>query len=460
MRIYDKLYRHLLLPFFDRVVKQRQTVDFWKSAEVTQWSSLGQLEKFQVDALRNLLHHASTTCDYYGNHWRSLGLDTASMQSLEDFQRWPLITRETIRQNRFSMRTNAAIKRMTKATGGSSGEPLQFDLDSGSNDRRTAMMWRGYNWADGAPGTRQLYVWGTAVGRVPTWKQIKVDLHHRFDNHLVLSCFEFTPEKMRTHFDRMNRYRADVIVAYTNPLYEFARYIQGEGLIPFSPRSIIVGAEKLHGFQRHLIEEVFQAPVFETYGSREFMLIGAECEKHSGLHLSMENLLVEVLDDDGTPTLPGREGNIVITDLFNYGMPFVRYVNGDRAVAGFEMCSCGRGLPLLKQVVGRQLDTLDTPDGRKIPGEFFPHLIKEFPSIRRFQVIQEAVERIILKLVVDGRNLTVVDRENLLNEIHKCAGDAVDIQLQLVDDIPLTKAGKLKVVVRAFTPNVPGGLAT
>ncbi len=449
MIMYDKLYRNLLLPFFDGVLKGRQTVAHWKRAEKTQWLSRKELEDSQLDSLRQLLTHAATTCPYYGDLWKSTGLDLSSLQSLSDFQRWPLITRETIRHNRLRMRTTADVKRMSKATGGSSGEPLQFDLDSGSNDRRTAMMWRGYDWAGGAPGTRQLYVWGTAVGNVPAWKRWKVDLHHRFDNHLVISCFEFTPEKMRGHFERMNGYRADVIVAYTNPLYEFARYIQREGLTPVSPKSIIVGAEKLHQFQRQLIEQVFRAPVFETYGSREFMLIGAECDRHTGLHLSMENLLVEVLDDDGSPTRPGLEGNVVITDLFNYAMPFIRYVNGDRAIAGFEACSCGRGLPLLKAVVGRQLDTLDTPDGRKVPGEFFPHLIKDFPAIRRFQVIQETIEQITLKLVVDGGNLTVADREKLLSQIHSCTGTTVDIRLQMVDDIPLTNAGKLKVVVHA-----------
>ena len=456
MKMYDKLYRHVLLPLFDGAVKGRDTVAHWKQAEATQWSSRQQLEENQLASLRNLLTHAAKTCPYYEELWKTLGLDAASLQSLNDFQRWPLIMRETIRQNRLAMRTTTSVKRMTKATGGSSGEPLQFDLDSGSNDRRTAMMWRGYNWAGGAPGTRQLYVWGTAVGNIPRWKRMKIDLHHRFDNHLVLSCFEFTPEKMRMHFERMNRYQAEVIVAYTNPLYEFARYIQRERLIPVSPKSIIVGAEKLHPFQRELIEDVFKAPVFETYGSREFMLIGAECEKHSGLHLSMENLVVEVLNDDGSPTPAGVEGNVVITDLYNYAMPFIRYVNGDRAIAGYELCSCGRGLPLLKQVVGRQLDTLDTPDGRKIPGEFFPHLIKDFPAIRRFQVIQESVEQITLNLVVDGGNLTLVEKENLLSEIHKCAGTAVKVCLQSVEDIPLTKAGKLKVVVRNVSPIVSG----
>jgi phenylacetate-CoA ligase len=232
-------------------------------------------------------------------------------------------------------------------------------------------------------------------------------------------------------------------------VYEFARYIEATGKPVWTPQSIIVGAEKLHDFQRETIERVFKAPVFETYGSREFMLIGAECSHHTGLHLSLENLLVEVLDDDGRPTPAGDEGNVVITDLFNYGMPFVRYVNGDRAVAGFEMCPCGRGLPLLKKVVGRQLDTLKTPDGRRVPGEFFPHLIKDFPVIRRFQVVQADLGTIVLKVVVSGV-LLQADQDRLLETIRQCTGEQVHLDLQLVDDIPLTKAGKLKVVVSAM----------
>ena len=447
--MYAQLYRHLLLPFFDGVVKGRQTITHWQRAEETQWWSRAQLEEFQLKSLRALMQHAAATCPFYGADWRERGLSPQLIHSLDDLREWPLLTRETIRRNRINLRTTSPdIRRMTKATGGSSGEPLQFDLDSGSNDRRTAMMYRGYGWANGAPGTKQLFIWGSALGSVPPWKRLKMDLHHAFDRHLVLSCFEFTPDKMRQHFDRMNRYRAEVIVAYTNPLYEFAQFLKRESLTPVSPGSIIVGAEKLHDFQRTLIEEVFRAPVFETYGSREFMLIGAECNQHAGLHLSMENLLVEILDEDGSPTPAGQEGNVVITDLFNYGMPFVRYVNGDRAVAGFETCSCGRGLPLLRKVVGRQLDMLVTPDGRKIPGEFFPHLIKDFPAIRRFQVVQEAIAHITLKLVVEG-GLTLAEREQLLGEIRRCTGTLVEIELQLVDDIPLTKAGKLKVVVNA-----------
>lgn len=451
--MYRSLYQNVFLPFFDRVVKRRKTLDYLSEFERSQWLSREQLEKRQLVALRKLLLHAFKLCPYYRKEWRLLGLNPADVDSLDDFTAWPIIDRSTIREHRAEMRWTIPFPLITKATGGSSGEPLQFDLNTDSNDRRTAQMFRGYGWAGGEPGTKQLFIWGGALSTVPMWKRWKMALHHRLDRHLVLNCFEFTPERMRRHFKRLNRYRPEVIVAYTNPLYEFARFLDEHRLKPVAPRSIIVGAEKLHGFQRELIQRVFQAPVFETYGSREFMLIGAECDRHAGLHLSMENLLVEILDDDGQPTPPGEEGNVVITDLFNYGMPFVRYVNGDRAIAGFKMCRCGRGLPLLKQVTGRRLDTLTTPDGRTIPGEFFPHLIKEFPAIRRFQVVQRDPAIITLKLVAP--DLSADDQSVLLDAIHACTGFTVEIELEFVDDIPLTKAGKLKVVVRETSVGVP-----
>lgn len=449
--MYGLLYRHLLLPLFDGLIKGRRTLPYWRAAEESQWWSRDQLEQFQLCALRNLLHHAATTCPFYQQLWRTRELDPGRVQSLNDFHAWPLVTRETIREHRLRMRTRLPMKLLTKGTGGSSGEPLQFDLCHDSNDRRTAMMYRGYGWAGGQPGTKQLYIWGSHVGHVPAWKRWKAALHHRLDRHCVLSCFEFTPEKMEAHWQSLKRYRPEVIVAYTNPLYEFARFLKIHNYRPYVSRSVIVGAEKLHDFQRALIEDVFQVPVFETYGSREVMLIGAECERHAGLHVTMENLLVEILDDHGRPTPVGEEGNIVVTDLFNYGMPFIRYVNGDRGIASIETCPCGRGLTLLKKVTGRRLDVLETPDARKIPGEFFPHLIKEFPSVRRFQVEQTAREQIIVRLVADG-GFTLADRQLLVDEIRKVAGDVVQIDLQYVDHIPLTRAGKHNVVIQRLRP--------
>jgi phenylacetate-CoA ligase len=127
-------------------------------------------------------------------------------------------------------------------------------------------------------------------------------------------------------------------------------------------------------------------------------------------------------------------------------MPFVRYANGDRAVAGLGTCTCGRGLPLLRGVVGRRLDVVRTPDGRSVPGEFFPHLMKDYPAIRQFQVVQEELNRVQIRLVLNNQ-LSEENRTSLNREIRNVLGPAIDFDFLGVDDIPLTPAGKHRVVV-------------
>jgi phenylacetate-CoA ligase len=160
----------------------------------------------------------------------------------------------------------------------------------------------------------------------------------------------------------------------------------------------------------------------------------------------MENLLVEIVDDDGQPTPDGQEGNALITDLMNIGMPFIRYRNEDRAVAGWKTCRCGRGLPLLRQVVGRQLDVLNTPDGRLVPGEFFPHLLKDVSAIRRFQVTQHSPTDIALRVVTHSE-WCGEQRSRIETECRQLLGPAVRFSIEEVADIPLTALGKHRVVV-------------
>lgn len=436
------IHGRLLLPLYEGCVKGRRTYRYWRELDRSQWLSKHALEELQFQRLRRLLDHAYSRSAYYRNEWDRLGIHPRDVQAPGDFQRWPILTRESIRVHRAAMRTTPRL--ISKSTGGSSGEPLHFDLDHDSNDRRTAAWHRGYGWAHAAPGTRQLYLWGVPPGHRSGASRLKDRLYQALYRRHVVSCFELTPGFERTFLRTLDRDRPDSIVAYVNPLYEVARRLEETGAAPhFRPRSIVVGAEKLHSFQREVIERVFGAPVFETYGSREFMLIGAECEHHSGLHLTAENLLVEIVNPEGQPTPEGQEGDLIVTDLTNRGMPFIRYATGDRAIAGLTCCPCGRGLPLLRKVVGRQLDLIRGAGGVIVPGEFFPHLIKDFPAVRRFQVVQEADGRIRLLLVTHAMAST--DRTRLERIIR----DTVDPHTQFEDvtDIPLSRAGKHRVVV-------------
>lgn len=444
------LHRHILLPAFETGFKRRKVFRYWKELERSQWLPRAELEQLQWERLRRLLAHAVRTCPFYQQELQRRGLDPTRIRRLEDFRQWPVIDRATVRAHRLAMRsTQPGSRLIAKCTGGSTGMPLHFDFDAASLDRRYAAWHRGYSWAGAGPGTKQLYFWGAPPGPQPLWRQYKDALYHWLYRRHVVNSFNFREEHVPEFLDLLRRYRPDVLVAYTNPLYELARAVIERGLQPYTPKTILVGAEKLHPFQRELIERAFRAPVFETYGSREFTLIAAECEKREGLHLTMEHYLFEVLDDEGRPTPPGQEGNVVLTDLFNYGMPFIRYANGDRAVAGWETCSCGRGLPLLKGVTGRQLDIIKTPDGRLVPGEFFPHLLKEFPAVKRFQVVQEGLDRVQLRVVLKG-DWNAGERDLLEREIRGVLGPAVHFDLLPVEEIDLTPTGKFRVVVSRF----------
>lgn len=443
----------ILIQLYDTFVKRRRTFHYLAALERTQWLPRDELERLQFDALRRMIEHAYAHCPYYRRSWGELGLTPHSLDRPADLARWPIIDRDTIRAERAEMRSRAGkMPLLAKATGGSSGVPLRFDLNFDSNDRRLAASYRGYGWAGAAPGAKQLLLWGTLNNGVPPGRRWKDAIYNRLYRREVLNCFEFKDDRAACFAARLAHLRPDAIIAYTGPMYAWARALQEQGIRPYSPGSIVVGAEKLHPFQRELIECVFAAPVFETYGSREFMLIGSECERHDGLHLTMEHLLVEVLDDEGRPTPDGQEGNVVITDLYNYGMPFIRYANGDRAVAGWAECGCGRGLPLLRKVVGRRLDILSTPDGRQIPGEFFPHLLKEFAAIKRFQVLQERPDEIELRLVTTG-GWTPDDQRRLHEQVSAVTGPALTMNYRQVDDIALTTSGKLQVVVNRCAPS-------
>ena len=445
-RAIDWIHGRVLIPAFESQLKGRRTFDYWQELERSQWLPTADIEALQLARLRQILTHAATTCPYYRDTWRDAGLDPATVTDLESFRRWPITGKPVRRAHRDGIRSEApGIRMLTKGTSGSSGEPFAIDYDEGSLQRRVAAAFRGYAWAGAPPGVKQFYFWGEPVFARPAAAVRKDRLHHRLYRRHLHNSLTFQESRVRAVLEDYERANAAVIVAFTRPLYEWARVMQAEGLRPTPPRAIIVGAEKLHDFQRAVIEEVFAAPVFETYGSREVMLIGAECDRHRGLHITSEHLLVEIVDDNGAPVPAGVEGRVILTDLFNMGAPFIRYDIGDRAVASDRRCECGRGLPLLERVVGRQLEVVATRDGRRIPGEVFPFLFKDQYEIARYQATQESADRLVIRVQL-RQAWSDEARATTLEALRRLVGEGMTIDLQIVDEIKESAGGKLALV--------------
>lgn len=447
MSLYTAAFRHLLLPAYEGL-RGRHTLRHLREYEASQWLDPGQLADLQWRKLVALVGHCWTHVPFYRERWQAIGFQPGDLKSMADWARLPLLDKEAIRSHFEALK--AAPGRdglLYKATGGSTGVPLRFGYTRESNDRRTAVMWRGYGWAGAEPGQRVAMVWGGAVGSPPPLARAKDALYHRVFNRKVLDSFRMREDNLADYARALRAWRPRAVVGYTGPLVRLAQWMVDNGQSLRGPRAVLGAAEALHDFQRPVLESAFpDARAFNTYGCREFMLVASECEAHDGLHVNADHLLVELVDP--APLAGGGEsGQVAITDLHNWGMPLLRYVNGDLAVAGpAGRCACGRGLPRLAAIQGRRLDAIRTPDGRLLPGEFFPHLLKDVPGIARFQVVQERLDALLLS-IVPGPGFDAAGQARVRAEVGRALGDAVQLDLRLVDDIPLTPTGKFRVTI-------------
>jgi len=442
---YEKAFSRVLYPLWESGLRRRHTLAYLADYQRDQWLAPEQIAALQWQRLKRLLEHCEQKVPYYRQRWREAGIAVADIRNLDDYAQLPMLTKADIRQHFDALQAEGWHDRvLTKATGGSTGDPLRFGYTRESYERRTAVMWRGYDWAGSRMGRRTLFVWGGAVGTPNRVQQFKDRVYNAAFARRVLNSFGMTEANMAGYADAIDDYRPQVIVGYVGPLVRLAQWLLDTGRRVAAPRSIIGAAESLHEFQREIIERAFGCPAYNTYGCREFMLIASECERREGLHVNADHLVVELQRHPGAPAT--EPGEVVITDLFNYGMPFVRYLNGDVATASDHVCSCGRGLPLLQRVDGRLLDAIRTPAGHLLPGEFFPHMLKDVPGLVRFQVVQRRLDQLELSLV-RGPGFDEASLAYIRRELAKVVGDSLQLNVHFVDDIPLTPSGKWRVCI-------------
>ncbi|MDP5148784.1 phenylacetate--CoA ligase family protein [Rheinheimera baltica] len=445
MKLYPHLLQGVVLPLL-AVIKGKPLIRYVNEYSKHIALSPDELSALQWQSLTRLLKHSFDNSPYYHQRWQKAGVDDIrTVDSMAQFQQLPILTKADIQQHYDQLKAKNFDNNIVKSTGGSTGTPLRFELDANSNTRREAIMWRGYDWLGAGLGVRTLYLWGAGIGQVSFARQIKERLYHGLYNRKMLNSFSMAPDNMHQYIAQINAYRPDAMVAYVNPLYELSKHILQQNIVVHRPNSILTGAEPLYEYQRDTIEKAFSCPVYNTYGCREVMLIAAECKTHKKLHINSDHLLVETVNQDGQVN-NGESGDVLLTDLFNYGMPLIRYQNGDRATLHNAACGCGNPLPLMSSIDGRKLDVIKTRSGKLIPGELFPHLFKEFASIDKFQVRQSDIDELII-CIVTKNGLADGDKLAICNEINRYAAHELTLTFKFVDDIPLTASGKYRVTI-------------
>jgi phenylacetate-CoA ligase len=318
--------------------------------------------------------------------------------------------------------------------------PVRFYRTIDSYDWRVAATRRAYGWTGHELGEPTLYLWGAPVGKVkfvPKWRSRIADSLSRTAQ---VPTFLQTGEVWAQVAERARAVRPRFMVGYASSLLNFARYAEQNGLKFDGLVSVISAAEGLQDAARAYVQRVLGAPVFNTYGSREFMSIGVECDRHCGMHVNSENVLVETADGDSDASAP-----LLVTDLHNLGTVFLRYAIGDAGAITAAPCACGRALPRLTSLGGRTLDVLTLANGRTVNALYFFHLLKEIPEILAFQIKQTEPNALEARVVL-SRELSEASRTLFETETKKVVGDA-RIELRRVDELETGASGKVKVVI-------------
>lgn len=418
----------------------------------TQWLDREALLALQHQKLQRVVEYAYQYIPYYrrlfdqiGFHPDELRHDPAALGKI------PLLTKSKICENFENLLTTEPIRRreLSKVTtSGSTGHPLLFMQDYDYRDCVTADIQRHLGGAGWELGQPHAYIWG-ANFEVSSQESLRTQVIDWVWNRFTTNAFVLTEASMAAFAKRVQRRHPRLLFGYASSLHRFAQFVQQNpvyGDITFE--GIFSSAEVLLPIVRQYLEDTFQCKVFNRYGSKELGGIACECTAHSGLHISAENNYVEILHD-GEPAFPGQVGDIVVTNLNNLGMPFIRYCTEDAGSWWADVvCSCGRAAPRLQSLDGRLVDGFKTADGRTawagFAGAGYSGLAH--PAVKQFQIVQKSLDLMVVRLVKAGEvPQTVLD--GLTQTVKTAFGDNVEVQFDFPAEIPVLPSGKHQYAV-------------
>lgn len=430
-------YRHWVGfgPGYVRFVRDFASREWFTPTEWRAWER-ARLSRVLADAAR---------VPYYRDAWGPAGRAAAERGELAEL---PLLQKDAVRvdPHAFVRPGPRPWPRLVHHTSGSTGTPVA--------NFYTVAEWR----ANRAVREARSMVWAGVSYAMPratfSGRQVEPDPassgpFHRYnavDRQVYLSAFHLRPATARQYVDALGRHGVQWLTGYAVSFHLLATLMLEQGLAPPPLRAVITTSEKLTPEMRRTMGAAFGCRVYEEYGTVENTIFASECPE-GRLHVSPDVGVVEILRPDGTACEPGEAGEVVTTALSRRYQPLVRYRLGDVASWGGEPCTCGRAMPVLREVQGRLEDVVVGPDGRRMVR--FHGVFIGLANVREGQVVQEAVDFIRLR-VVPGDHGAPVDGDEMARRVRQRLG-TVRVQVELVDAIPRTRSGKFKAVISNLT---------
>lgn len=429
-------------------IKVSKQTKYYKELKRAQWKSLDENIMNQKQRLYEVIKFSLREVPYY----RDLGLkiEEFSVETIfEDIKKFPILTKEIIRKEGTRLCPEHPLKNWTynDTSGGTTGEPVRFCHSGIFFDYDQAGKLLFDEWAGRKLGDSQIRLWGSERDIISGKKDWMNKIYRWCRNEMFLNAFYMSDEIMDDYVKQINHKQPKMIMAYVQSIRELAQYIEKKGIKVYAPSGIMTSAGNLDNDTYELLKRVFHCPILNRYGSREMGDMACSCEKNEGLHINVRTSYIEVLDEENNTCADEEIGDIIVTSLTEYSMPLIRYKIGDRGALTSHKCSCGRGWPLLKSINGRTVDVFKTASGKKIDGEFFTHMFYEEKNVKQFQVVQDQLTHITVKLVVyDKEKVTDEFYKGLENNFRKVMGNETEFSYEFLDYIPVGKSGK-----RAYT---------
>ncbi len=440
--IFPFLRRNIIEPLYS-VYNKSPRQNYWHTLEKTQFQSEANLKQVQKKRLTELLQFADRNNAFYKERFKAAGFAPLTMKEPDEIKKIPLLTKEDVAANTDHLISSGFIKKDLHCfkTGGSTGKSLKLFITEECSELRNACARRHDRWTGWEVGEPIGACWGnpeyptSLKGRLRNWLLTPL---------IYLDTMAVTDDAVREFSRQWQRNSPTLLYGHAHSIYILAQYVEKLSISSITPKGILSTSMMLLPHERYTIERVFKVKVTDRYGCEEVSLIASECEKHEGLHLNIEHLYIEFITDNGTDALPGEPGKIVITDLMNYAMPFIRYSVEDVGVPTTRTCSCGRGLPLMESVTGRVADFLVKQDGTKVAGiSLIENTLTKIPGITQMQIIQTSLNDIRLNLV-PGEQFSEQTANELSSYFQNLFGNHTKITINQVSEIQPEANGKYR----------------
>jgi phenylacetate-CoA ligase len=422
------------------------------------WSA-SRLAEYQISRLRELAHHAYAAVPYYHQLFDEAGIRPDDIRSLADLIHLPITTKATLQ----SLPAEAILARgldsstfVKELTSGSTGRPFTIQHTQGERIRKSAIYMRmylqvGLRLTDqqvcitedrGHHGYRRWLKW---LEGLLTEERGQNGRRSWLRSPLGRRTYVPVYESLDSQLDQLCRLQPDFLLGYPSALRPIAEAVKARGEGRIRPRVVCTSAEILDRDTRQVIETAFGVPALDLYSSVEFGNIAWQCPHSGARHINADSLIVEVVRADGSKAAPGETGTLVCTDLDSRAMPFIRYAVGDLGTLTDVACECGIAFPTMGPVEGRMVDRIRRPDGVVFSPYEFTCSLERVQGIVQYQVIQETLEKLTVRLV-PGNGFGPAATDEVLARCHSILGEDMAVTVQVVDSIPREPSGKFRVI--------------